>query len=71
VIERHWNGSFAMAIRRGVFKSVDDLVAAIEVWIADRNAKPRPFKWTAKADTILEKNTRARKILEQVKAGTV
>jgi hypothetical protein len=23
-------------------------------WIEDRNAKPKPFKWTAKAITILE-----------------
>jgi len=54
-----------------VFKSVDDLITAIEEWIANRNTKPKPFKWTAKADTILEKNPRARKNLEQVKAGTL
>jgi hypothetical protein len=24
------------------------------------NSKPKPFKWTAKADTILAKNARAR-----------
>jgi hypothetical protein len=52
-----------------VFKSVRDLVAAIEAWIAERNAKPKPFKWTAKADTILEKNARARQALRQTAAG--
>ena len=71
LVERLFAEITRQKIRRGVFKSVDDLVAAIEAWIADRNAKPKPFKWTAKADTILEKNARARKILEQVKAGTV
>ena len=71
LVERLFAEITRQQIRRGVFKSVDDLVAAIETWIADRNAKPKPFKWTAKANTILEKNARARKILEQVKAGTV
>jgi len=71
LVERLFAEITRQQIRRGVFKSVDDLVAAIEAWIADRNATPKPFKWTAKADTILEKNARARKILEQVKAGTV
>jgi transposase len=71
LVERRFAEITRQQIRRGVFTSVDDLVAAIEAWIADRNAKPKPFKWTAKADTILEKNARARKILEQVKAGTV
>jgi hypothetical protein len=49
-----------------VFKSVADLEAAIEAWIAERNTKPKPFKWTAKAHTILEKNARARQVLVQV-----
>ena len=54
-----------------MFKSVDDLIVAIEAWISNRNAKPRPFKWTSKADTILEKNARARRTLtEVVSAGT-
>ena len=42
-------------IRRGVFTSVADLEAAIEARIAERNTKPKPFKWT-EADSILEKN---------------
>ena len=33
-----------------------------EAWIAARNATPKPFKWTAKADSILEKNARARQV---------
>ena len=71
LVERLFAEITRQKIRRGVFKSVDDLIAAIEAWIADRNAKPKPFKWAAKADTILEKNAHARKILEQVKMGTV
>jgi hypothetical protein len=64
------NSSSASLTRRGAFKSVAELIAAIEAWIAERNANPKPFKWTAKANSILEKNARARRVLEQVKAGT-
>ena len=71
LVERLFAEITRQRIRRGVFKSVDELKAAIEAWIAERNAKPKPFKWTAKADTILEKNARGRRALEQVKAGTL
>ena len=44
---------------------------AIETWLTERNAKPKPFKWTAKANIILEKNARARRALEEdLAAGT-
>jgi len=48
-----------------VFKSVAELEAAIETWLTERNAKPKPFKWTAKANSVLEKNARGRRALEQ------
>ena len=71
LVERLFAEITRQKIRRGVFKSVDDLIVAIEAWIADRNANPKPFKWTAKADTILEKNARARCALtEVVSVGT-
>ncbi len=71
LVERLFAEITRQRIRRGVFKSVDDLIAAIVAWIDDRNASPKPFKWTAKADMILEKTNRARKVLAQVKAGTL
>jgi transposase len=70
LVERLFAEITRQRIRRGVFKSVPELVAAIEAWIAERNAKPKAFKWTASADTILEKNARARRALEQVAQGT-
>jgi transposase len=71
LVERWFAEITRQKIRRGVFKSVDDLKAAIETWITDRNAKPKPFKWIANAATILEKNARARLALtEVVSAGT-
>jgi transposase len=66
LVERLFAEITRQRIRRGVFKSVADLEAAIEAWIAERNTKPKPFKWTAKAHTILEKNARARQVLVQV-----
>ena len=71
LVERLFAEITRQKIRRGVFKSVDDLIIAIETWIEDRNAKPKPFKWTAKAEIILEKNAHARKKLEQVKVGII
>ena len=38
---------------------------AEEIGVAQRNAKPKPFKWTAKANIILEKNARGRRALEE------
>jgi transposase len=71
LVERLFAEITRQKIRRGVFKSVDDLKATIEAWIADRNAKPKPFKWTANAATILEKDARARRALtEAVSVGT-
>jgi transposase len=53
-------------IRRGVFKSVAELQAAIEQYLETHNAVPRPFVWTASAITILEKVSRGRQTLESV-----
>ena len=41
------------AIRRGVFRSVAELEAAITAYIKAANANPKPFRWTKSADDIL------------------
>jgi transposase len=69
LVERLFAEITRQRIRRGVFRSVADLEAAIEAWIAARNSKPKAFKWTAKADTILAKNARARQALQLTVAG--
>ena len=43
------------ALQRGVFRSVDDLVATIDRYIAHTNDDPKPFRWTASATTIMAK----------------
>jgi len=42
-------------IRRGVFHSIADLQAAINAYLAEHNANPRPFVWVTSAAAILVK----------------
>jgi hypothetical protein len=42
-------------IRRGVLRSIADLQAAINVYLAEHNASPKPFVWTKCAEAILAK----------------
>jgi len=42
-------------IRRGSFHSIADLQAAIKRYLAEHNAEPKPFVWTASAASILAK----------------
>lgn len=42
-------------IRRGVFRSLVDLQAALNRWIAEINTDPKPFVWTKTANAILAK----------------
>lgn len=54
-------------LRRGVFRSVPELVAAIETYVAQHNHAPKPLVWTASADAILDKVGRARAALNKIK----
>ena len=49
-----------------MFKSVEQLIAAIQAYIENHNSDPKPFVWTAKAQDILEKVGRARAALDKV-----
>ena len=42
-------------IRRGVFRSIADLQAAINAYPAEHNASPKPFIWTKSAEAIMAK----------------
>jgi hypothetical protein len=65
VIERWFRDLTEQRIRRGVFNSVSDLTAAIMDFIAEHNESPTTFQWTAKAEDILEKVTRAKAALDK------
>jgi transposase len=63
-VERFFGLITDEAIRRGVFHSVDDLEATIERYLAQHNANPKPFVWTAQTVDILIKVARAKQALE-------
>lgn len=63
MVERFFRDLTQNRLRRGVFRSVEELIVAIDEYIARHNENPKPFIWTAKADDILEKVKRARKAL--------
>ena len=65
MVERFFRDITDKRIRRGVFKSVPELEAAINEYIATHNADPKPFICTAKASDILAKVTRARVALNK------
>ena len=54
-------------IRRGVFRSVDELIAAIEEFLRVHNDDPKPFVWTATAESIPDKVQRGRVALSKQK----
>ena len=63
-VERFFGRITEDRIRRGVFKSVTELKAAIQDYLHQHNANPKPFTWTASATAILEKVARGRQALE-------
>jgi hypothetical protein len=65
-VERFFGLITENAIRRGVFRSVADLEAAIQAYLEHHNADPKPFIWTAPASDILEKVARGRRALESL-----
>jgi len=65
LVERWFREITDKAIRRGVFTSVPDLIAAIESYLNAHNTNPKPFVWTATAEDILAKVERGRVTLQQ------
>jgi transposase len=69
LVERWFGELTGKRIRRGVFVSVEDLVTAIEEYMAVWNENPKPFLWTATVESIVEKLQRCRQTLETIKPG--
>jgi transposase len=68
LVERWFREITDQRIRRGTFRSVEQLIQAIIDYIQHNNQTPKPFVWTAKADEILAKVQRARKVLEKTQS---
>ena len=54
-VENFFSKMTRRRIRRGVFRSVVDLQAAINAYLTEHNANPNPFVWTKSAEAILAK----------------
>ena len=69
MIERFFRDLTCNRVRRGVFHSVPELVAAIQGYIAQHNQQPKPFVWTAKAAGIPATVLRGRAALNTVQSA--
>ena len=65
-VERWFRDLTDKNLRRGIFASVPELLASIESYLNAHNADPKPYVWTATAESILAKVRRARTKLQQV-----
>ena len=65
-VERWFRDLTDKALRRSAFASVPDLIAAIQEYIDAHNNDPKPYVWTATAESILAKVARARATLTTV-----
>jgi hypothetical protein len=53
-------------LKRGVFRSLPDLQAAINRFVAETNKAPKPFVWTADPDKVLAAVKRGKQALESM-----
>jgi transposase len=65
MIERFFRDLTQKRIRRGIFHDLEQLIMAIGDYTDRHNKNPKPFIWTAKANDILEKVTRAQATLNK------
>ena len=64
LVERFFGEITNKAIRRGCFDSVDELIDTINNYLKVNNEDPKPFKWTASTESIIEKINRCRMTYE-------
>ena len=69
MVERFFRDMTTNRLKRGVFHSVGNLIAAIEEYLEIHNADPKPFIWTAEASDILEKVKRGRRKLDNMQSA--
>jgi transposase len=53
-------------LKRGIFRGIADLQAAINRFLTEANEFPKPFLWTADPDGIIEKVRRGKKVLASI-----
>jgi hypothetical protein len=53
-------------LKRGVFRSIVELQAAIKRFLAETNAEPCPFRWTKDPDKIIAAVKRGHQVLDSI-----
>jgi len=71
MVERFFRDISEKRLRRGVFTSVQELVTAIDEYVAHHNTSPKPFIWTKSARDILQKVIRANNHLSSKQNATL
>ena len=69
MVERFFRDLTEKCVRRGAFRSVEELERAILEYIEAHNEDPAPFIWTAGASDILEKVKRGRAKLNNLQSA--
>ena len=64
LVERWFGEITRKRIRRGVFTSVPELIAAIDEFIRLKNKNPKQFVWTKTVDDILKKIKHCKAVIE-------
>lgn len=63
MVERWFRELTDKRIRRGVFRSVPELVAAIQGYVNHHNQNPKVFVWTASVERIMAKVAKCKEVL--------
>ena len=66
LVERFFADITNDCIRDGSFTSVGELARAILSYLAERNKKPKPYRWHKSGEEIMKKIIRAREALAKV-----
>ena len=69
LVERWFRELTDKRVRRGSFRSVEELQQAILEFLEAWNEAPNPFVWTATVESIQAKLSRCRQTLEQIQPG--
>ena len=65
LVERFFRDITQDCVRDGSFGGIQDLVEAINAYLAERNLQPKAYRWRANGQKILEKIQRAREAMAQ------
>lgn len=68
LVERWFAELTRKRLKRGVFRSVDQLIDTIMSAVDQNNQNPKPFRWTAKADDIITKFRHAHAALHSMQS---